>query len=59
MCESQDDFTRHRIGLVPRLIDHKSCCVQQTEERLGIGALSEDKEIHVVGGTRSPPDAEC
>ncbi len=59
MRESQGDFTSHRIGMVPRLADRKSSCVQQTEERLGIGAVSEDKEIHVVGGAWSPPDAEC
>lgn len=58
MRESQDHFTSHRIGLVPCFIDRKPGRLQQIEERLGIGALSEDKEIHVVSGAWSSPDTE-
>lgn len=58
MHESQDDLTRHRIGLVPRLIDRKACCAQQIEKRLRIGPLRKDEKIHIVRGTRNSPDAE-
>jgi hypothetical protein len=32
--------------------------VQETKERLGIVAVSENKKVHIVGGTWSPPDTE-
>lgn len=58
MREPQDHFTSHRIGMVPGFVDRKSCCTQQTKERLGIIALSENKKVYIVGGTWSPPDTE-
>lgn len=58
MRESEDDFTSHRIGIVPCFVNRKSGCVQQPEERLGIVALSENKKVHIIGGAWSSPDAE-
>ena len=59
MRESEDDFTSHRIGIVPCLVDRKSGCAQQIEERLRVVALSENKKVHIVGGAWGPVDTEC
>lgn len=58
MSKWENDVTSHWIGLVPWLINRKSRCAQQTEERLGIVVLSENKQVHVVGGAWRSPDTE-
>lgn len=59
MRQSEDDFTSHRIGLVPGFVDRKSGCAQEIEERLRVVALSENKKVHIVRGTWSPVNTEC
>lgn len=59
MCESEDDFTSHRIGIVLCLVDCKSSCAQEIKEWLRMVVLSKNKNVYIIGGAWSPPDTEC